>query len=521
MKHSSDKTATLLTVDCGTQSLRVFIFSPTGELLAMDQQHYTSHFAARPGWAEQDPEIYWQSLIRGCRNLKRRHPKLFHSICGMGITTQRNSMVCVDAEGTPLRPVILWMDERLAPETTWPPVIKRILACTRTGGKLLHLKRQGACNWIRQVQPHIWQATHKFLQISGFLIHRLTGQFQDAAASQIGHIPFDYRRHRWAKFPQFSTLLFPIPADKLPALQTSGEITGGISSDAAEHTGLPKGLPLVACGSDKGCETLGNSVLAPDRASLSLGTTATVQTTTRRYVETVRFMPPYPAVLPGRYNPEREIFRGFWMVTWFIRQFGQSEAVEARRQGLPMETHLEQLLLDTPPGAHGLMVHPSWSPSLDSPWARGAMIGFCDIHTRAHIYRAIIEGLGFALKEGLEQIEFRLGEKIPMAAVCGGGARSDGVCQIMADILNRPVLRGETHETSGLGAAMITAAGLGIYPTIADASRKMSRIRSRFYPHSKEVDLYQEMYLNGYLQILKRLGPVFRSLAHRYNALSI
>jgi len=371
---------------------------------------------------------------------------------------------------------------------------------------------QGKCNWIRQNQPEIWEATHKYLQVSGFLNYRLTGEFSDATASQIGHLPFDYKKHKWAGPWALTRKFFPVERDKLPGLVSSGEILGRVGKKVARLTGIPVHTPVVACGSDKGCETLGSGVVDQTMVSLSFGTTATVQTSTEKYFETIPFMPPYPAPMPGCYNPEVEIFRGFWMISWFKKEFAQKEVETAASLGIAPEELLNQCLDRTSPGAMGLLVQPYWGPGLDHPDAKGAMIGFGDVHTRDHVYRAVIEGLGFALLEGMEKIQTRGKVRVEQAALSGGASQSNAICQIAANIFNLPMVRAATHETSGLGAAVLTAKGINAYDCIPEAVARMTKPAGQFFPNPKHVSIYKALYQRVYKKIYKALSPLYREI---------
>jgi sugar (pentulose or hexulose) kinase len=503
----------ILTIDCGTQSLRALLFALDGDLLTKAQVAYLPYVSPRPGWAEQDPEVYWQSLCRACAELKRKAAGIFARIAGVGVTAQRNSMINIDQAGGCLRPAIIWLDQRKAvPSLASHGLLRKMLKCFRMDGVLSGLQAEGKCNWIRQQQPRLWQATHKYLQVSGFLNYRLTGRFADSVASQIGHLPFNYRKMRWARRPELSALLFPVEREKLPELVMPGEPLGSITARAAAQTGIPAGLPVIACGSDKGCETLGSGIIDQRAVSLSFGTTATIQTTARTYFEPIRFMPPYPAALPGFYNPEVEIFRGYWMITWYKNEFAHKEVQEARSNGMAAEEILNRLLAQAPPGAMGLVVQPYWGAGPKTPWAKGAMIGFGDVHTRAHVYRAVIEGLGFALFEGLHKIEKAGGIKAESAAVSGGASQSDEICKITADIFNLPMLKGRTHETSGLGAAIVTAVGLGCHPSFEAAVKRMVQVQKVFEPDPQHVALYRQLYHRVYQKIFNALSPLYAEI---------
>ncbi len=503
----------ILSIDCGTQSLRTLIFSASGELLERVQVTYEPYFSVSPGWAEQDPEVFWDSFVQACEILKKNNSDLFNRISGVGVTTQRASMINVDCNGIPLRPSIIWLDQRKAKEDIrFGSVINPLLKTVGLKKTVNKLFRDGKCNWIRQNQPEIWKKTHKYLQVSGFLNFRLTGEFKDSIASQIGHIPFNYKKMNWCKPFEPASILFPIEKEKLPETVAPGGLIGNITDAVAKTTGLIKGIPVIACGSDKGCETIGMGVLDTNMASLSFGTTATVQTTTDKYFEPIPFMPPYPAPVPGKYNPEIEIFRGYWMITWFKNEFAHKEVSIAEENGIAPEVELDNLLRQSPPGSMGLIVQPYWGPGLDHPDGKGAMIGFGDVHTKAHVYRAVIEGLGYALLDGLHRIEKKGKTVFKKVAVSGGASQSDEICQISADIFNLPLVRGKTTETSGLGAAIVTAAGAGIHNSIDEAIKKMVHYDTEFKPDPGNVEIYSKLYKQVYQKVYKSLRPLYRNI---------
>lgn len=508
----------LLTIDCGTQSLRSMIFASDGSLLAKEKIEYPSYFSEKPGWAEQDPERFWDALCKTTKKLKSDHPELFSEIAGIGVTTQRDSMINVDAGGIPLRPVITWLDQRKA-KTVYHPnkLLEFIFKLAGMQESLIKTQKDGKCNWIMQNQPETWKKTHKYLQVSGFINYRLTGEFKDSVASQIGHIPFEYQKSRWSTAKEMGVKLFPVPKDKLPDLIKPGEVLGRITISASEATGIKEGLPVIACGSDKGCETIGMGVLDPGFASISFGTTATVQTTTRKYFEPLKFMPAYPAPIPDHFNPEVEIFRGYWMITWFKNEFGHIELQEAEKEGIPPEILLNRLLTQVPPGSMGLLAQPYWSPGLKVPFAKGAMIGFGDVHQRPHIYRAIIEGLAFALLEGIHNLEKSGRTKITRLAVSGGASQSDEICQISSDIFNLPLVRGKTFETSGLGAAIVTSIGAGMHASFQDAIKAMVHYEKEFMPNPENVELYSKLYHKVYKKIYPALEKLYIEIRNIIN----
>lgn len=503
----------MLSIDCGTQSARALVFDREGRLLDKKKVEYEPYEKGEPGRAEQDARVYWRAVAEACRDIAARRPELMGAVAGVAVTTQRDSMICLDRDGEPLRKALLWLDVRKAPPAYRPGLgMRAALSLVGMGEAVMRTQEEGKCNWIMANEPGIWDRTYKFVQVSGYLNRKLTGEFADSVASQIGHMPFDYRRQDWSRPGSLNAKLFPVPREKLPTLLPPGAVLGRVTREAAAETGIPAGLPVIAAGSDKGCETIGMGVCDTSSASLSFGTTATIQTTSARYFEPISFMPAYPAPIPGRYNPEVEIFRGYWMITWFKNQFAYAEVLEAEARGIAPEIMLDELLRKTPAGGNGLVMQPYWTPMLKMPSAKGAIIGFGDVHDRAYVYRAIIEGIAYGLKEGLHAFE-RVGKvKVRELAVSGGASQSDEICRITADVFNLPLVRGATFETSGLGAAMVTAAGLGLHPSVEDAVRAMSRRADVFEPDPARAGLYDRLYSRVYRKMYAALEPLYEAI---------
>lgn len=504
----------ILSLDCGTQSVRAILFDRQGIIVGKEKVEFEPYFSSQPGWAEQDTDVFWDSCCLACQTLKTRQPEDWDKILGVAVTTQRDTTILVDEEGKPLRPAIIWLDQRMArceePLPLYDIIMFKAIGMTKAAEIL---RRQAKTNWIIENEPELWKRTYKFLLLSGFFIFRLTGKYVDSAASQIGHIPFDYKKQCWARSSiDFKWKMFGIDRPRLYDLVKPGEIIAGVTAQAAAATGIKEGTPVIAAGSDKGCETLGVGCLDLSCASMSFGTTATVQTTSRRYLEPLQFMPPYPASIPGYYNPEVEIFRGYWMINWFKKEFGAREMIEAAERGLPPESVLDEKLADIPPGSQGLILQPFWTPGLKMPEAKGAIIGFGDVHTRAHIYRAIIEGINYALMEGLEHIEKKSKVKVKKIAVSGGGSQSNAICQITADMFNRTVVRGQTYETSGLGAAINGFVGLKVFNSYEEAVENMVHYTSVFEPNAEHARLYRELYQRVYCKIYSRLEGLYEEI---------
>ena len=504
----------LLSIDNGTQSLKALIFDLKGNLIAKEQIVFEPYYSENPGWAEQDPAVFWQALCQACKGVWRQG-NYKERIAGVSVTTQRSTVVNVDRNGKPLRPAMIWLDQR---KTYGQPPLGGIwgllFKLARVSDTISYLQTEAEANWIRTYQPDIWEKTHKYLLLSGYLTYLLTGEFVDSIGCQVAMIPFDYKGLRWAPDWDWKWKVLPVERELLPELIPPGQTLGSISRKAAEETGIPEGLPLIAAAADKACEVIGSGSLEPSIGCLSYGTTATINITSRKYVEAVPLLPPYPSAVPDYYAIEVQIYRGFWMVSWFKKEFGYLEEREASLQGVTPETLFDKLVDDIPPGSMGLVLQPYWTPGvkLPGPEAKGAIIGFGDVHTRGHIYRAILEGLGYALREGKERIEKRTHIPIKSLRVSGGGSQSRNAMQLTADIFGLPTARPHIYETSGLGAAIDIAVGLGLHSDFESAVKTMTHVGEVFEPNRENQELYEQLYNDVYQKMYKRLKPLYERI---------
>jgi sugar (pentulose or hexulose) kinase len=505
----------ILAIDNGTQSVRALIFDLNGNIIAKSRVFIEPYYSAEPGWAEQDPECYWKSLCEACRSVWDMEGASREALAGVALTTQRATMINVDSDGNPLRPAIVWLDQR---RTTglkplggfWGLAFK----LSRMSETISYVQAEAEANWISTHQPDVWDKTYKYLFLSGYHTYKLTGRFADSVGCQVGYLPFDYRKLKWAAPYDWKWKALPVRRDMLTELVPPGGKLGEITPEASRQTGIPAGLPLIAAAADKACEVIGAGCLEPDIGCISFGTTATFNTTHRKYLEIIPLIPPYPAAVPGFHSLEVQIYRGFWMVNWFKDQFGLTETTMARERGVEPETVLDGIIRDVPPGSMGLVLQPYWSPGVKvpGPEAKGAIIGFGDVHNRAHLYRAILEGLAYALREGKENSEKRSGTKVTGLRVAGGGSQSDAAMQITADVFGLPASRPHVFETSGLGAAIDAAVGLGLYPDFDSAIRGMTRTGKTFLPDPKTHSMYDRLYNRVYRRMYGRLKPLYEEI---------
>ena len=332
----------ILALDAGTQSVRAILFDLAGNVVASRREALPPWEAPLPGWAQLPAPLFWQKLCQAVQGVWRDRPEAKKALAAVSLTTQRNTLVAVDERGVALRPAILWPDQRTAEAVPPLPAWWRLLFfLAGQRDTAAWLQKQAKVNWLCFHEPHTWARTYKALLLSGYLTRQLTGSFVDAAACQVGYLPFDYRRQEWASGRDWKWRALAVDRSRLPDLVRPGDLLGEIT--AAEATGIPRGTPLLAAAADKACEALGAGCLTPDRANVSYGTAAAVDVVSSRYIEPWPLFPAYPGAVPGTWNLEVQVFSGFWLVSWFVRDFGAGKTEEV----------LDALCEAVPPGPGG------------------------------------------------------------------------------------------------------------------------------------------------------------------------
>ena len=237
----------IISIDAGTQSIRACLIDTAGNIVHIVKRQIEPYFSVNPGWAEQNPDYYWETLCGACKELIGGIDAAAKgSIVGVTLTTQRATMINIGADGKPLRPAILWLDQRKADsDGVIPAIAKPVLKALKLSDRIESAVQNCEANWIRQNEPDIWKKTHKYLLLSGFFTYMLTGEFADSVGNNYGYLPIDNKTYQWAGKFDMKWRFFPIEKEKLPRLVRQSEILGNISAHAAQETGIPEGLPRV------------------------------------------------------------------------------------------------------------------------------------------------------------------------------------------------------------------------------------------------------------------------------------
>ena len=503
-----------LTIDIGTQSTRATLINKKGEIVGFSKKRYSPvYFSKEKGYCEQDPNFYWEYIKHCLKELTSNNKDKLGDIVGATITTFRDSSVLLDKDLKPIRDTILWCDQRTAEAKEKIPGLYSFLFKLVGMNDTIELNRKRTmAHWVKENEPENWAKTYKYVNISTYLTYKLTGNLVDSCSSMTGHYPINFKKGQWYGEKALKGCIFGVKKSQLAELKRPGEILGTLTDELAEEVGLPKGIKLIATGSDKACETVGLGALSRDIGAISYGTASTIEVSNTKFYEPEKFLPAYQAAIDGFYNMEVQVYRGYWMLTWFTKEFASEMIDEAKLQDMAVEEMLNAKLASIPAGSDGLVLQPYWGPSLSRPLSKGSIIGFTDVHTRFHMYRAIIEGIAYALREGLEGIEKSQHHKVKELRISGGGSQSDAICQITADIFGLPVSRVQTIETSSLGAAVSVFLATGEFNCHKCAMKKMSHISKTFQPNMEVHKQYDYLYKKVYLKMYPKLKNIYKDI---------
>jgi sugar (pentulose or hexulose) kinase len=454
-------------------------------------------------WYEQNPGDWWNSACLALRDLLGRVSPA--RIAALAISAQRETFVPLAADGSPVRPAIVWLDQRCRDEVSWLSGLvgrRRIHEISGKPADMAPVAYRMA--WMLRNEPKEYGRTAIFADVHAYLTWRLTGHFRTSWASADPLGLFDMRKKLWSG--EILKALHLEPA-QLPLTEAPGTVLGQVNEDAAASTSLPAGTPVVAGGGDGQAAGLGVNALTPSRAYLNLGTAvvAGIHSSEYRTGQAWRTM---GSCSGDGYYLETSLRSGTFLLDWFLDTCGGgARDSEARRR-------LESEAASLPAGSGGVLAVPYWGAVMTPYWdpdARGCLIGLTGAHRTAHLYRALLEGI--ALEQALvtKMIEQEAGIQVQEFVAIGGGAASDLWCQIIADTCGKPVRRSPTVEASSLGAAMCAAAGAGWFDGVPAAAEAMSgEIARSTEPCASRVARYAEL-----LEIYREIYPQLRQTYHR------
>jgi xylulokinase len=416
-----------------------------------------------------------------------------------------HGLTLLDAQNRVLRPAILWNDQRTGAECdeiTRRIGFERLLKIT--GNRALTGFTAPKILWVRNHEPNVYAQVAHVLLPKDYVRFRLTGDYAVDKADGAGMLLFDLKTRNFS--PEILSAL-DIPAEWMPTACEGPETTGVISASGAEATGLKAGTPVVAGGGDQAAGAVGSGAVEPGIVSLALGTSGVVfAATDGPYVEPEGRLHAFCHSVPDMWHFMGVMLSAAGSLQWY-------------RDTLAPGVSFDDLLApaaDVPAGAEGLLFLPyltgERTPHPD-PLARGAFVGLTVRHTRAHITRAVLEGVAFGLRDSLELIkQASAGTDIRQVRVSGGGARSALWRQILADVMNTELVTVNTTEGAAYGAALLAGVGAGAWPSVVDCCRSVVRATSAAVPRPNQAAVYNQAY-QLYQALYPALKPTFTAVA--------
>ena len=495
-------------VDDGTQSVRVVIYDSKGAKLCYSSEPHKPIVTPQVGWAEHEMDDLWDSLCRASNKLMEKFEGDPAQIAGIGLSSQRATVAAVDKEGKMLCNPISWLDTRffsnfatLTPPTRPDTTIGEVF--TRFTSKF---------NWHKLNAPELYEKVYKYMNFGAYFGHQLTGEdYMDSVANSLGW-PYDPNTFSVAREEICEEA--GLTQDMMPKIVPSCTLMGKVTEEAAKLSGFPVGCPVFTCAGDKQCELIGADVLSKGEAYATLGTLCGLDVVADKFTwpQDNSYMSFFSPVT-GLFNSEVSVTKGFWIVSWFRDNLGIDLKRDGAEKGCSAEELLGEAAAKIPAGSEGLVVLPDWHSPLNRPGSKGAFIGFDARHTRAHMYRALLEAIALDVKRSYDNMAGQIGCEIKSLRIGGGGSKSALVAQIFADVFGVPVTRTSEFETCSLGAAMCAAVGSGTYTDLHDAAAHMVEVKDSFNPIPENQAVYKKINDTVLDKLYPSLSEVYAALA--------
>jgi xylulokinase len=471
----------LLGIDLGTSSTKTVIIDSDGRLLSQASQPYPIE-SPKPGWAEQDPETWFQAALDTVQQAVMQAGIRPGVVTAIGLSGQMHSTVCLDAQGNPLRPAIIWADQRSSTQVEY---VAQQIGTEQLGHWTANPLATGfmlaTWLWLRENEPQTFERCAHMLLPKDYVRYRLTGEIGTEPSDASSTLLFDTIHQTWSQ--ELLTAL-SLPLECLPRIQPSIAIAGKLLPEIAAAMNLSPGTPVVYGASDQACQAVGNGIIQTGMVSSTIGTGGQLLAplSEPRYDPELR-LHLFCHALPDTWHLEAAILSAGFALQWL------------RDQILPGSSYQElaDLALSAPPGSEGLFFLPHLAgertPHMN-PNATASFTGLTLRHNCAHLVRAVMEGVVLAMKAGFD-LMVELGVIIEKVVASGGAIQHPLWLQLQADIFNRPLYRTQTHEAAAVGAALLAGVGVGLYKDLPAACHKVVHWEDEIIqPDLEKVDIY-------------------------------
>lgn len=506
--------AYLLGIDIGTSGTKTLICDARGKVRATATSGHRLS-SPRPGWSEQDPADWWSAACKATRAVLRAARINPAEVSGIGLSGQMHGSVFLDGRSTrPLRPAILWNDQRTGEEC------RQIESAAGGRAQLIEMVSNPALTgftapkilWVRQHEPRVFARTRKVLLPKDYIRLLMTGEDATEVSDASGTLLLDVTARTWSRALMHRLQLDP---DLMPRLYESPEITGTLTSEAARAMGLRPGIPVVGGAGDQAAGAVGNGIVAPGIVSATIGTSGVVFAhADRPQRDPLGRVHTMCHAVPGKWCVFGCILSAGGSLQWFRNVLGREEVAAARKQKVdPYELLIESAEV-APPGCEGLVFLPYLTgercPHPD-PNARGAWIGITARTTREMLIRSVIEGVTFGLRDALRIVD-DMGIAIEHVRASGGGARSKFWRQMLADVFDRPVVTTHAAEGPAYGAALLAGVGTGVWKSVEEACRATIKVSGRLKPSRRLRGRYESVYA-VYRELYRDLRERFEQIS--------
>lgn len=503
--------AFFLGLDIGTSSTKVVLLDESGTVRATALPEYP--FATpRPLWSEANPADWWQATIVGIKEVLAKTGTAPGDVAAIGLSGQMHGLVMLDADGNVLRPAILWNDQRTGAqcaELTRRVGADRVLQLT--GNPILAGFTAPKILWVQQNEPEVYARTAKVLLPKDYVRYCLSDTFATDVSDASGMSLLDVEKRTWS---EEMVAGLGMPQGWLAEVTESPVVSSVVSAEAARLTGLRAGTPIVAGGGDQAAQAVGCGIVREGVLSATFGTSGVVFAHSDTYrVEPQGRLHAFCHAVPGKWHLMGVMLSAAGSLQWYRNALGGEERTLAKEAGLDAYDLLTKAAATVAPGAEGLVFLPYLSgertPHPD-PLARGAFVGLTLRHTKAHLTRAVIEGVTFGMNDCVGLMR-DLGLRPANLVASGGGARSPFWRQMMADVFGATITTVNATEGAALGAAVLAAVGAGAYPSVETACAALVRETGRTEP-GPDAPRYAKPYTN-YRALYPALKDRFADLA--------
>jgi xylulokinase len=494
--------AYFLGIDISTTGSKVIVMDESGGICATASSPHTLQ-TPKPLWSEQDPGQWWEATKISIRAALEQVGLVGGSIAAVGLTGQMHGLVLLDDAGQVLRPAILWNDQRTQAQCdeiharigkqNFIQITGNVALTGFTAPKIL---------WVQENEPEVYARVAHVLLPKDYVRYKLTGNMAMDKADGAGTVLMDLKSRNWS--PEILSAL-DIPANWMPELYEGPEVTGMVTVEAAERTGLPVGIPVVAGGGDQAAQAVGVGAIHEGIVALTLGTSGVVFATTNSpFIEPEGRLHAFCHAVPDRWHLMGVMLSAGGSLRWYQDTFA------------PIMDY-DQLLepaAEIAPGADGLLFLPyltgERTPHPD-PQARGAFVGLTVRHTMPHLTRAVLEGVAFGLRDSFELMKNAGLASIDQVRISGGGAKSLLWQQILADVFDTELATVNTTEGAAYGAALLAGVGSGHWPSVDAACEAKIRITGEVKPNLEAARKYKDAY-GMYRELYPALKETFNRM---------